>query len=769
LGYLVVPNKLLTMDTKLSPQDIKKYNWYIWKFFIGCFVFVVLMICLTTLGIFGTLPSFGELENPKSDQASVVYASDNAPGTSTKQILGKWYKTANRSSVTFNKISPNVINALIAKEDNNFYSHSGIDFKRNFTILLYLMMGKKQGASTITQQLALNLFSGEERAHNPLSRLVQKMKELIIAVKIEKHYTKQEIITMYLNTVDFGNNASGISAAAQTYFNTTPDRLAPDQAAVLVQLLKGPSYYSPIRHADRAKQARNFVLARMAELDYITEAQAKENQAKELGIKYHPVAEGIALYFVTELKRQVQKILESQSIFKPDGVTPYDVNRDGLKVYTTIDSRMQQYAEEAQEEYMRDLQKQFNEHWRGHDLSKQIANYAYIMNKGMTQSDRYKALKLQGNSDEEIRQNFNTPDTLNLFTWHGERDTVMRPVDSILYCQMLLRNSLMSMDPTTGYIKAWVGGINFDHFKYDQVYRGARQVGSTAKPFTYAVAIKNGYSPCLQVNNVPVSFPDFPNPDGTPWTPASAASETLPGMIDLRTALAHSQNWVTAYVMKEVGPAPVAELIKQMGITTNVPAYPSICLGVFDATVYDMTGAYSAFANHGVWNQPVYLLRIEDKNGNVLYSAPTVKKQPISEETAYVMTDMLRSVIDKGTGVRLRNRYNFTNDVAGKTGTTQDNSDGWFIGMVPQLVTGIWTGCENRDFHFRTTALGEGANTSLPIFAGYMKRVYNDPSLGIKRDLRFEPPKKPLETTLDCTIYAQQQKGTNPVDKKLSF
>jgi penicillin-binding protein 1A len=750
------------MDTKkLSPQDIKKYNGYIWKFFIGCFAFVVLMLGLTALGAFGSLPTFRDLENPKSDQASQIISSD-------KQILGKWYITENRSSVPYNKISPYVFNALIAKEDNNFYSHSGIDFKRTFTIILYNLVGKRQGASTITQQLAKNMFAHEKPAHNPISRIIQKLKELIIAIRIEKHYTKQEIITMYLNTVDFGNNASGISSASQTYFNTTPDQLTPDQAAVLIQLLRGPSYYSPIRHHDRAVQERNFVLARMAAEGYLTEEQAKENQAKPLVIDYHPVSEGLAPYFVTELKKQVQSLLAEKGIFKPDGVTPYDLNRDGLKIYTTIDSRMQGYAEDAQQEWMRELQNQFNSQWKGVNLSKAIKNYDFLMNQGMARSDRYKELKSEGKSDDEIRQNFNTPDTLNLFTWHGDIDTIMRPIDSILYCKMLLRNSLMSMDPTTGYVKAWVGGINFDHFKYDQVIKGARQVGSTAKPFTYAVAIAGGYSPCLQVNNVPVTISGY---GGQDWTPASSQLETLPGLIDLRTALAHSQNWVTAYIMNEVKPEPVVDLIKKMGITTAVPAYPSICLGVFDATVYDMTGAYAAFANHGKWTQPIYLLSIEDKNGHVLWSNVPNVKPAMTEQTAYVMTDMLRSVVDMSgaTGNRLRWKYHFTNPIAGKTGTTQENSDGWFIGMVPQLVTGVWTGCENRDFHFRSTRMGEGSNSALPIFAGYMKRVYNDPALGIKRDVNFEAPKKPLDIILDCNVYSQQQKGTNPVDKKLSF
>jgi penicillin-binding protein 1A len=751
------------MIVKLSPQDIKKYNWYIWKFFIGCFAFVVILIALTTFGAFGPLPTLRDLENPKSDQASEIISSD-------KQILGKYY-TKNRSSVPFKDISPDVINALIAKEDNHFYSHSGVDFWRTFSIIPYnLILFKKQGASTITQQLALNLFTGQTRAHNPIKRIIQKLQELIVAVRIEKHYTKQEIITMYLNTVDFGSNTFGISSAAQTYFNTTPAKLTADQAATLIQMLTAPTANSPVRHPTRALANRDFVLARMGHEGYLTDAQVQEFKARPLGLDYRPTnhTEGLAPYFRAVLRDDIKKILTT--VNKADG-TPYDIDRDGLKIYTTIDANMQLYAEEAQREWMRDLQVQFNSQWKGVKLSDKIKNFKLLIDQGIHQSDRYHELKAQGMSEEDITQNFYTPDNLNIFTWHGDIDTLMKPVDSILYCKMLLRNAVMSMDPTTGYVKAWVGGINFEHFKYDQVKQGARQVGSTAKPFTYAVAIENGFSPCMQVDNVPVSFPDFPNPDGSPWVPGSSPLETLPGMITLRTALAHSQNWVTAYVMKEVGPVPVMELIKKMGIHNNVPPYPSICLGVFDATVMDMTAAYSTFVNHGVWTEPTYLLRIEDKNGNVIYNYTPKVKQVMNEQDAYVMVDMLRSVVDQSgaTGNRIRWKYNFTNPIGGKTGTTSDNSDGWFIGITPKLVTGVWTVCENRDFHFRTTRMGEGSNSALPIFALYLKKVYADQSLGIKKNLDFELPKKGLTTVLNCDAYSQQQKGTNEVEKKLSF
>jgi penicillin-binding protein 1A len=748
-------------NNKLAPQDIKRYNRTIWKVVIGGFFIVILLFFAVGLGLFGALPSFRDLENPKSNQASEVIGDDG------HSVLGTYY-IQNRSSVTYKELSPNLVNALVATEDNRFYKHSGIDFSRTFTMVLYNLVGKQQGGSTITQQLALNLFS--ERSHNKLKRSIQKLQEWITAVKIERHYTKEEIITMYFNTVPFGAyNTFGIKSAARTYFNTTPDKLTPDQAAVLVAMVNGPSLYSPIRHADRALTRRNFVLGRMAAEGYLSEDQAHLFQQKPLGLNFHRIDhnEGIAPYFRATIRTEIQRKIKELNLVKSDG-TAYDIDRDGLKIYTTINPTMQQYAEEAQSTYMRNLQAQFNEHWKGYKLSKVIKNYQYLIDQGMMRSDRYKLLKtIQGKSDEEIQEDFNTPTELELFTWKGKIDTMMKPIDSIVYNKMLLRNAVMSMDPTTGYIKAWIGGINFEHFKYDQVRQGSRQVGSTAKPFTYSVAIENGFSPCMQINNVPdtIRIPGSP-----PWCPASSPSETIPGMITLRTALAHSQNWVTASVMKVVGAEPVMQLIKKSGVNTYVPPYPSICLGVFNATVFDMTGAYGIFANQGLWTEPTYLLRIEDKNGTVLYSQQPRVVQVLNPQTAYVMTYMLKGVIEDGTGSRLRGKYGLTNPIGGKTGTTNDNSDGWFIGITPQLVTGVWTGCEDRDIHFRSTRLGEGANTALPIFAMYMQKVYANPALGIKKNVDFVKPPNGVDIVTDCSVYNQQQQGsTAPPDKKLGF
>nr|WP_294789931.1 transglycosylase domain-containing protein [uncultured Mucilaginibacter sp.] len=754
-------NKPFRKNDQLTQQDIRRYNGYIWKFVATCFAIVLLLIVSTALGLFDPLPSLRELENPKSSQASSIRASDNTE-------IGKYYQGQNRTTVGYSKISTNVINALVATEDNHFYDHSGIDFWRTFSIIGYNLVGKKQGGSTLTQQLALNQFSKDGRAHGFFARGFQKLSELIIAVRLEKHYTKQEIITMYLNTVPFGSNSFGISAAASTFFNTTADKLTADQAALLVAVVNAPTRYSPVRHPESALNRRNFVLARMADEKYLSETEATELQQKPLGIDYHPVDhnDGLAPYFREELKKTVTDILKQGNFVKSDG-TPYDLYHDGLIIHTTIDASMQQYAEEAQREWMRKLQHQFNMEWKGVKLSARISNYDVRIKQGIRESDRYKQLKLEEQSDEDILRNFNTPDTLNLFTWKGSIDTLMKPIDSVAYAQMLLRNSLMSMDPTTGYIKAWVGGINFEHYKSDQVKVGARQVGSTAKPFTYATALKMGYSPCMKVNNVPITISGYGSAD---WTPRSAG-KPVPGWITLKTALAHSQNWVTAYVMNEIKPEPVVEMIKNLGIKEQVDPVPSICLGVFDATVMEMTGAYSAFVNHGIWTEPTYLLRIEDKNGNLIYSNTPKVKQVMDEEVAYKMTDMLKGVVTEkgGTGHRVQWMFNLNNPIGGKTGTTNDNSDGWFIGVTPKLVTGIWTGCEKRDFHFRSLNSGEGANSALPIFGLYMQKVYANQALGIKKDLDFELPKNSTGINLDCNAYEQQTQGAGEVEKKLGF
>ena len=721
------------------------YNKLFWKIIIGFVLLVTLIITGTGFGLFGELPSFRDLENPKSNQASIIYTTDKAE-------LGNYF-VQNRSSVRYQDISPNIINALIATEDVRFKGHSGVDFKRTFSIFFYNLIGKKQGASTITQQLALNLFSDEGRAKSVFKRIPQKLKELIVAIKLERNYTKEEIITMYLNTVDFGNNSYGIKAAARTYFNTTPAKLTAAQAATIVGILKGVTLYSPTRNPERALSRRNLILGKMLKEEFISENEYQSSITKDLALQFRPTShsEGLATYFRTILKQDIQKTFEELDIKKADG-SNYDLDRDGLRIYTTIDSRMQKYAEEAQREYMKDLQVQFNKHWKGINPFKGNEG---ILIQGMKRSDRYISMKEENMSDDDIQKVFNIPVKMEIFSWKGNIDTTMTPMDSIKYYKMFLRNSMMAMDPSNGEVKAWVGGIDFEHFKYDQVKMGTRQVGSTAKPFTYAVGIDNGYSPCYKVNNVPYTVTGY----GEPWTPRG--HNPLPGFLTLRKALANSQNFITAWVMQQVGPTLVSDLIKKMGVTSPVPAYPSIALGAFEASVYDMVGAYGAFVNHGIWTEPIYLTRIEDKNGNVLYERKPKVVQALNEQTAYVMTYMLKGVVEEGTGVRMRYKYGLNNPIGGKTGTTNDNSDGWFMGITPQLVGGVWTGCEDRAIHFRSTNLGEGANTALPIFALFLKKVYADNSLGIKKG-DFLPPKGGNVITLDCGQYQNPDSTTNP-------
>jgi len=738
-------------SNKLTSDDIKRYTFNFWKLFIGLIVVGFLFLTAVGLGLFGELPSFRDLENPKSNLSSEIISADGV-------VLGTYY-VQNRSNVTYKELSPALIQALIGTEDIRFNSHSGIDFKRTFTIIFYNLIGKKQGASTITQQLALNLFQEEGRARSFRKRFIQKLQEWIIAVRLERNYTKEEILTMYLNTVDFGAyNTYGIKSAARTYFDTTPSKLTAPQAAVLVGMLKGPSIYSPIRHPKNSINRRNTVLDNMRKAGFLTAEQTATYKEQPLNLKFRPnvYGQGIAPYLRAVLKSDIKSLFNKLSITKADG-TPYDLDRDGLKIYTTIDSRMQTYAEEAQREMMKDLQASLLREYKGRDPFKGLET---LLDRAVKQSDRYRWLKQSDLSDAEIKKNFNTPTPMTVFSWKGDLDTTMTPLDSIKYNKLMLRNAMMSMEPQTGYVRAWVGGTDFTYYKYDQVKMGARQPGSTAKPFTYAFAIDNGYSPCFKVPNTPI------NVDG--WQPRSES--TIPGPITLKTALANSQNWATADVIQRVGAQNVANLIKNMGITTEVPPYPSICLGVFDASVYDMVGAYSTFVNHGVWTEPIYLLRIEDKNGALIYEHTKKVKVVMSDQSAYVMVDMLKGVVQKGSGGRIRWKYKLTNPIGGKTGTSQANSDAWFIGITPQLVSGVWTGAEERSIHFSSTHIGQGANAALPMFALYMQKVYADTSLHYSQG-DFELPEGGLQRELDCSKYEYDAPIENDkqIDDRLDF
>lgn len=722
----------------------KNYSQYIknfWKIIGFGVLFVIIFISSVGLGLFGELPTFRDLENPKSNLASEVLSSDG-------KVLGSYF-VQNRSNAKFNELSPNLINALIATEDIRFYEHSGIDLKGTFAIVFYSVIGKKRGSSTITQQLAKNLFPRKKQTIFNIG--VIKMKEWLTAIKIERNYTKEEIITMYFNTVDFGSNSYGIKTASNTYFNKTPKDLSIDEAALLVGILKGTTVYSPIRNPERAKARRNVVLAQMEKYKFITEDELIEAQEKELNLKFNSTDHnlGLATYFREYLRLELSNWCKENK--KADG-TEYDLYRDGLKIYTTLDSRMQQYAEEAVREHLVYLQKEFFKHWKGRIPWGKNED---MIVQALKRSDRYISMKEDGFSNEEIETAFNTPTNMTVFSWSGDIDTTMTPLDSIKYYKWFLRSSFMSMDPHTGHIKAWVGGPDYRYFKYDQVKLGKRQVGSIFKPFVYTVAMDNGWSPCFEAPNLPIVFEDFDN-----WSPKNSDNKEG-GMISLRMGLANSVNLITAYMMKQVGPQAVVNVVKKMGITSEVPPYPSICLGTPDVTLYEMVGAYSTYANKGVWTEPVYITRIEDKNGNVLFEKLPRKVDALSEQTAYLMLYMMKGVIDKGTGLRLRGpRYRFTQPIAGKTGTTQDNSDGWFIGVTPDLVSGVWTGGEDRTIRFRSTNLGEGANTALPIWALYMKKVYANPDLKISQG-DFEAPAGGLKVVIDCDQYKKNSQGSS--------
>lgn len=736
-------------NSKLTAEDIQRYTRNFWKILLGIIGFGLLFIFLVRIGLFGSLPGFDELENPQSNLASEILADDN-------RILGTYYKE-NRSNVEYKDLSPYLVNALIATEDKRFYGHSGIDYSRTITTVFHTLTGNKQGGSTITQQLALNLFA-EKRERNTIKRIMQKLQEWITAVRLERNYTKEEIIMMYFNTVDFGyKNTYGIKSAARTFFNTTPDKLKLEEAAVLVGMLKGPTLYSPVRNVERSKDRRNLVMANMRNEGFISneELEAAKEKPLKLELNVSSYGEGLAPYFRAVLKDEIKKEFQRLGITKEDG-TPYDLDRDGLKVYTPINYEMQEYAEAAQKEWMQKLQREFDKQWRSRNPF--TGERAKLLETGMRRSDRYIQMKNDGASEEEIKKAFNTKTSMTIFTWHGNVDTLMTPMDSIKYNKLILRNSMMSMEPKTGHIKAWVGGINFEHFKYDQVKMGIRQVGSTAKPFTYAVAIDNDYSPCQPIPNYQQTYGD--------WTPRGTVQGGNP--ITLKNALKYSQNYASAYLINLVGASNVADLTRKMGVTSTVPNYPSIALGAYEASVYDMVGAYSAFVNHGTWIKPMMILRVETKDGTVLYeNRPDVKKV-LNSESAYIMVDMLKGVVDGGTASRLR-RAEFgglTYPMGGKTGTTNDNSDAWFIGVTPDLVTGVWTGAEDRSISFSNMQYGQGAAAALPVFGLYMKRVYANSKLNYSKE-DFPLPPDGLSRTIDCSKYGGVYYGGEPKEPEL--
>ena len=739
------------MAKKKTKKERPRYVKVLWWTFGGLWAAIFLFFTLLSLGWLGFMPSFEELENPRSLQASEVLSDDG-------QTLG-YIGLENRSNVTYDQISPNLINALIATEDARFYSHSGIDARSLARVLFKTLVGRNRssgGGSTITQQLAKNLFPREHKSN--LGTVFSKFKEWVVAVKLEHNYSKQEIIAMYFNTVDFGSNSYGIKTASRTFFDKLPSELDVDEAAILVGLLKAPSTYSPVRHPDNALARRNTVLSQMNRYDYLSDEDMAKYQAKPIDMShYTPQShnDGLATYLREYLRTYMKDWCKHHR--KPNGEY-YNVHKDGLKIYTTIDSRMQRYAEQAVEEHFsKEIQPAFDRELKSRkgnpfcDISKEQEEK--FLTQAMRQSDRYRALKADGMSQKEIRAAFDEKVSMRVFSWKGIKDTTMSPWDSLIYCKRFLNAGLMSVEPGTGYVRAYVGGINYRYFKYDNV-QSHRQVGSTFKPFVYTMALQDlGMYPCTEVPNSEVCFEVWGQPD---WCPKNSSHEREGEMVTLKWALAHSINWVSAYLMKQGSPEQVVNIARKMGVRSPIDVVPAICVGTPEITVYEMAGAMATYANKGEYVEPIFVSRIEDNKGMVLERFTPKRNQALNEATAYMMLELMKGVVQSGTGVRLNYKYGlnkYSTNIAGKTGTTQNNSDCWFVGITPRLATAVWTGGELRSIHFRNMTYGQGAAMALPIFGHYMKRIYEDPAIKFYRG-DFERPNVPIE--MDCSNFQQE-------------
>ena len=747
---------------------IRKIIKALWIFLAVIVLAIVIVFVSISKGWIGYMPPVEELENPSYKFATEIFSED-------EKVLGTWsYSKENRVYTAYKDLSPSIINALIATEDVRFVEHSGIDAKALFRAFVKrgLMFQKNAGGgSTLSQQLAKQLFT-ENVARNTLQRLFQKPIEWVIAVKLERYYTKEGILSMYLNKFDFLNNAVGIKTAAYTYFGCEPKDLKIEEAATLVGMCKNPSLYNPVRFNERSRGRRNVVLEQMRKAGYITDAECDSLQALPLKLTYNRVdhKEGLATYFREYLRGvmtapkpvrsdyrgwQMQKFYEDSIAWetnplygwcaknkKKDG-TNYNIYTDGLKIYTTINSRMQQYAEDAVKEHLGDyLQPIFFKEKEGsknapYARSLPEKRVEELLTKAMKQTERYRLMKEAGASEQQIRKAFDTPEEMTVFSWKGDKDTIMTPMDSIRYYKSFLRTGFMSMDPANGHVKAYVGGPNYVYFQYDMAMVGRRQVGSTIKPYLYTLAMENGFSPCDQARHVEQTLIDE---NGTPWTPRNANDKRYGEMVTLKWGLANSDNWISAYLMGKLNPYDLVRLIHSFGVRNKaIDPVVSLCLGPCEISVGEMVSAYTAFANKGIRVAPLFVTRIEDSDGNVISTFAPQMEEVISASSTYKMLVMLRAVINEGTGGRVR-RYGITADMGGKTGTTNDNSDAWFMGFTPSLVSGCWVGGDERDIHFGRMTYGQGAAAALPIWAMYMKKVYDDPTLGYDQQERFKLP-----------------------------
>jgi len=745
----------------------KAFVSFLWKMLIG--VVLVVLLCFIAMwnGWIGYMPPIEDLQNPISRYASQIYSSDG-------KVMGTWnFNRENRVMVDYKSLTPDLVHALVATEDERFYEHSGIDFialgraivKRGF-----MRQASAGGGSTITQQLAKQLYS--ETAHSTLERLIQKPVEWVIAIKLERHYTKEEIITMYLNYFDFLHNAVGIKTASNTYFNKEPKELTLNESATLVGLCKNPSYFNPVRYPDRARERRNVVLSQMLKKGYLSRGQYLAAIDEKLELNFHRTdhKDGRATYFREFLRQYMMAKLPNRSDYpawnknqyvidsiawandplygwcnknKKKNGENYNVYTDGLKVYTTIDSRMQKYAEEAVYQHVaKNLQPKFTAENRKKPNAPFTdaltpAQVKSILNRSMQQSDRYRAMKAMGASEEEIVKAFNTRTEMTVFTYHGDLDTIMTPMDSIRYYKSFLRAGFMSMDPKTGAVKAYVGGLDYTHFMYDMVMLGRRQVGSTIKPFLYSLGMENGMSPCDYAPNVQRTYMVA----GKPWTPRNAGHSRYGQMVTLKWGLAQSNNWISAYVLSRLNTDDFVRMLHEFGINSpDIHSSLSLCLGPCDVSVGEMVSAYTTFANHGIHCAPMFVSRIEDNEGNVIVNFQPRMNEVISEESANKMVEMLKGVVEGGTAGRMRFRYKLECEMGAKTGTTNRNSDAWFMGFTPELVSGCWVGGEDRDIHFDSMSMGQGATMALPIWAIYMQKVFADHSLGYDPEAKFDLP-----------------------------
>lgn len=757
----------MAQKNNTTVKDINYYKKKFWKLFFYSSGAVILFFLLASWGFFGAMPSFEDLENPESNLATEIISSDGV-------TIGKFYNE-NRTPIKFEDLPPHLVNALVATEDERFYEHSGIDARRTFGAALKL--GQDGGASTISQQLAKQLFHGEGSSFK-VFRIIQKVKEWIIAIKLERQYTKNEIIAMYFNVYDFNNYAIGIRSASKTYFSKEPKDLTIDEAAILVGMFKNSSLYNPVRNPVGVKNRRNVVLSQMLKSKIITQSQKESlsNLPIKLDFKLQTHKEGIATYFREYLREYMKKWVKENK--KPNG-EDYDIYTDGLKIYTTIDSKMQEHAEEAVQAHMKNLQQEFFHQQKDNKNAPFInitdAETNRIMTNAMKNSERWRVMKDLDKTEEEIIASFDVKTKMKIFSWKGEIDTLMTPKDSIRYYKHFLQAGLMSLEPQTGHIKAWVGGINYKYFQYDHVGQGARQVGSTFKPFVYATAIEQlGMSPCDSIIDSPFMIHKGRHHVTADWEPKNSDRQYR-GMVNLKRALALSINTVSAKLIDKTGPEAVVALTKKLGVNSEIPNQPSIALGAVEITVQDMVAAYSTFANQGVYMKPQFISRIEDKNGVVLYEPIPESHDVLNKDIAYAVIKLLEGVTESGSGVRLRTQgggsgdnrwtgypYMFTNPIAGKTGTSQNQSDGWFIGMVPNLVTGVWVGCEDRSARFKSITYGQGATAALPVWGYFMKKCYEDKDLQVSKD-PFERPDN-LSIKVDCWTPRKVETDSTAVD-----